>query len=101
LSLSGHTSPAVFTFLPISPAYAGTSHLRRSSIKAKGIVRLKCTGRRRPEFIAEAIQNWINAVGAKTTYILPGSPWENGYCESFNAHFKDDQLNGEMFHTLN
>jgi len=53
-----------------------------------------------PEFIAEAIQNRINAVGAKTACIFPGSPWENGYCESFNAHFKDDLQNGEMFYTL-
>lgn len=38
-----------------------------------------------PEFIAEAVQKWIAAVGAKTAYIAPGSPWENGYVESFNA----------------
>ncbi len=38
-----------------------------------------------PEFIAQAVQDWIGAVGAKTAYIAPGSPWENGYVESFNA----------------
>lgn len=38
-----------------------------------------------PEFIARAVQDWITAVGAKTAYIIPGSPWENGYVESFNA----------------
>jgi putative transposase len=38
-----------------------------------------------PEFIAQAVQEWIKAVGAKTAYISPGSPWENGYVESFNA----------------
>ena len=38
-----------------------------------------------PEFIAKAVQQWILAVGAKTAYIAPGSPWENGYVESFNA----------------
>ena len=53
-----------------------------------------------PEFIAEAVQKWIKAVGAKTAYIVPGSPWENGYCESFNAGFRDELLNGEIFHTL-
>ena len=53
-----------------------------------------------PEFIAEAVQKWIKAVGAKTAYIVPGSPWENGYCESFNAGFRDELLNGEVFHTL-
>ena len=36
-----------------------------------------------PEFVAQAVQDWIKAVGAKTAYIEPGSPWENGYCESF------------------
>ena len=44
--------------------------------------------------------NWIKAVGAKTAYIEPGSPWENGYCESFNARFRDECLNGEIFYTL-
>ena len=40
-----------------------------------------------PEFVAEAVQAWITAVGAKTAYIERGSPWENGYVESFNAAF--------------
>jgi transposase InsO family protein len=53
-----------------------------------------------PEFIAEAVRSWINAVGAKTAYINPGSPWENGYCESFNARFRDELLNGEIFYSL-
>ena len=53
-----------------------------------------------PEFVAETVRNWINAVGAKTAYIEPGSPWENGYCESFNARFRDELLNGEIFYTL-
>ena len=38
-----------------------------------------------PEFVATAVQEWIGAVGAKTAYITPGSPWENGFIESFNA----------------
>jgi putative transposase len=53
-----------------------------------------------PEFIAEAVQKWIVAVGAKTAYITPGSPWENGYIESFNARFRDELLDGEIFYTL-
>ena len=53
-----------------------------------------------PEFVAEAVRNWIRAVGAKTAYIEPGSPWENGYCESFNARLRDELLNGEIFYTL-
>ena len=40
-----------------------------------------------PEFVAKAVQEWIGAVGAKTAYITPGSPWENGFIESFNARF--------------
>lgn len=53
-----------------------------------------------PEFIAKAVQEWIRAVGAKTAYIAPGSPWENGYCESFNAKLRDELLNGEVFYSL-
>ena len=53
-----------------------------------------------PGFVAQAVTDWIKAVGAKTAYIEPGSPWENGYCESFNARFRDELLNGEVFYTL-
>jgi len=53
-----------------------------------------------PEFIAAALREWIAAVGAKTAYIEPGSPWENGYVESFNGRLRDELLNGEIFYTL-
>lgn len=53
-----------------------------------------------PDFIAEAVRKWIVAVGAKTAYIALGSPWENGYVESFNARLRDEVLNGEIFYTL-
>ena len=53
-----------------------------------------------PEFVAKAVQDWIAAVGAKTACIEPGSPWENGYTESFNARIRDELLNGEIFYTL-
>ena len=53
-----------------------------------------------PEFIASAVQEWIAAVGAKTAYIAPGSPWENGFVESFNARLRDELLNGEIFYSL-
>ena len=53
-----------------------------------------------PEFVAEAVRDWIAAVGSQTAYIEPRSPWENGYCESFNARFRDEMLNGEIFYTL-
>ena len=53
-----------------------------------------------PEFVARAVREWITAVGAKTAFIEPGSPWENGYCESFNARLRDELLNGELFYSL-
>ena len=53
-----------------------------------------------PEFVAKAVQAWITAVGAKTAYIGPGSPWENGYVESFNARLRDELLDGEIFYSL-
>ena len=53
-----------------------------------------------PEFVAIALRQWIVAVGAKTAYIEPGSPWENGYVESFNGKLRDELLNGEIFYSL-
>jgi len=53
-----------------------------------------------PEFIATAVKGWINGVGAKTAFIEPGSPWENGYVESFNGRLRDELLNAEVFNTL-
>jgi putative transposase len=53
-----------------------------------------------PEFVAKAVREWITAVGARTAYIEPGSPWENGYCESFNSKLRDELLKGEIFYTL-
>jgi len=53
-----------------------------------------------PEFVAKAVQEWITAVGAKTAYIAPGSPWENGFVESFNARLRDELLDGEIFYSL-
>ena len=53
-----------------------------------------------PEFIAKAVREWIAAVGARTAFIEPGSPWENGYCESFNSKLRDELLDGEIFYSL-
>ena len=53
-----------------------------------------------PEFVAVAVQGWISGIGAKTAYIEPGSPWENGYVESFNGKLRDELLNREIFSTL-
>jgi transposase InsO family protein len=50
--------------------------------------------------VAEAVQEWITAVGARTAYIAPGSPWENGFVESFNARLRDELLDGEIFYSL-
>lgn len=53
-----------------------------------------------PEFTAKALRAWLATVGARTLYIEPGSPWENGYCESFNGRLRDELLNGEIFYSL-
>ncbi len=53
-----------------------------------------------PEFTARAVREWLANVGAKTLYIEPGSPWENGYVESFNGKLRDELLDREIFYTL-
>jgi putative transposase len=53
-----------------------------------------------PEFTAKAIRGWLNRLGVKTLFIEPGSPWENGYIESFNGKLRDELLNREIFETL-
>jgi len=49
------------------------------------------------EFTAKTVRKWLPRVGGKTLYIEPGSPWENGYNESFNGRLRDELLNGEIF----
>ena len=53
-----------------------------------------------PEMTSKAVRTWLTQVGAKTLFIEPGSPWENGYCESFNGKLRDELLNGEIFYSL-
>jgi transposase InsO family protein len=53
-----------------------------------------------PEFTAEAVRDWLGRVGVKTLFIQPGSPWENGYNESFNGKLRAQLLDGEIFYTL-
>ena len=53
-----------------------------------------------PEFTAKAIRQWLAQVGVETLFIEPGSPWENGYNESFNGKLRDELLNGEIFYTV-
>jgi transposase InsO family protein len=52
------------------------------------------------EFTAKAVRRWLNRLGVKTLFIDPGSPWENGYIESFNGKFRDELLDRESFTTL-
>ena len=52
------------------------------------------------EFTAQVVRDWLNRLGVKTLFIEPGSPWENGYNESFNGKLRDELLNTEIFHTL-
>jgi transposase InsO family protein len=53
-----------------------------------------------PEFVACNVRGWLGRIGVKTLYIEPGSPWENGYCESFNSKLRDELLECEQFSTL-
>ena len=53
-----------------------------------------------PEFIAYAIQDWLREKAVKTIYIAPGSPWENGYIESYHDKLRDECLNREIFGSL-
>jgi putative transposase len=53
-----------------------------------------------PEFVAKAVREWLAKLGTETLFIEPGSPWENGYIESFNGKLRDELLNGEIFYTL-
>jgi putative transposase len=57
----------------------------------------RCYG---PEFVARELRKWLGRLGTGTLDIEPGSPWENGYCESFNGKLRDECLNGEIFYSL-
>ena len=52
------------------------------------------------EFTARAVRRWLQEVGTQTLFIEPGSPWENGYIESFNGKMRDELLRREIFDTL-
>ena len=52
------------------------------------------------EMTARRVKQWLASVGTKPLFIEPGSPWENGYCESFNGKLRDECLNGEIFYSL-
>jgi transposase InsO family protein len=52
------------------------------------------------EFTAKTVRSWLSRIGVRTLYVEPGSPWENGYIESFNGKLRDKLLNREVFDTL-
>ena len=52
------------------------------------------------EFTATAVREWLDRLDVQTLFIEPGSPWENGYNESFNGKLRDELLDGEIFYTL-
>ncbi|WP_243614868.1 integrase core domain-containing protein, partial [Shimia aestuarii] len=64
------------------------------------VERPECLSIVRPAMHEVIAPHVITVLGSKTAYIEPGSPWENGYCESFNARFRDEFLNGEIFYSL-
>lgn len=74
-----------------------TAHARRSLTRESPTHIWSDNG---PEFIATAGQQWLAQIGVKTLYIAPGSPWENGYCESFNGSLREELLYGEIFYSL-
>ena len=53
-----------------------------------------------PEMTSKRVRNWLQQIGTQTLFIEPGSPWENGYNESFNGKLRDECLNGEIFYSL-
>ena len=53
-----------------------------------------------PEMTSKRVRNWLQLIGVQTLFIEPGSPWENGYNESFNGKLRDQLLNGEIFYSL-
>ena len=53
-----------------------------------------------PEFVAKVLREWLHRLDVEALFIEPGSPWENGYIESFNGKLRDELLNGEIFYTL-
>ena len=53
-----------------------------------------------PEFVARQLRGWLQGLRTSPLYIEPDSPWENGYCESFNGKLREECLNGEIFYSL-
>ncbi len=100
--------------LPVLDEYTRESHaiLVERSITAEGVVELLAylfrvhgepefiRSDNGPEFIANAVREWLATSGVKTLYIEPGSPWEHAYSESFNSRLREELLNQELFSSL-
>ena len=70
------------------------------SVRPTRASRVSEVGQRTAEFTAKLVRRWLGRVGVETLFIEPGSPWENGYNESFNGKLRDELLNGEIFCSL-
>ena len=70
------------------------------SVRPTRASRVSEVGQRTGEFSAKLVRRWLGRVGVETLFIEPGSPWENGYNESFNGKLRDKLLNGEIFCSL-
>ena len=70
------------------------------SVRPTRASRVSEVGQRTGEFTAKLVRRWLGRVGVETLFIEPGSPWENGYNESFNGKLRDELLNGEIFYSL-
>src|SRR5215475_3085489 len=81
-------------------ALGGSAALAKGSAQPPKALIMLVPNVLRPEFAAKAVRQWLGRLGVRTLFIEPGSPWENGYCESFNARLRDELLNGEIFTSL-
>ena len=87
------TAPDVIGVLQYLFAVRGTPQ----HIRSRPTLRV---GARGPEFVAKTVRRWLDRVAVKTLFIAKGSPWENGYVESFNGKLRDELLNRELFLSL-
>ena len=76
---------------PVCPCLSNYVHSLEEPGAALGVVNV---------ISFKAVRSWLGRAGAKTLFIMPGSPWENGYIESFNGKLRDELLNREVFYTL-
>ena len=80
--------------------YSRCQHRRQTSLQHCATLTIPLVQNSPGRPVANDLRKWLTATGAKTLYIEPGSPWENGFCESFNSKLRDEFLNGEIFYSL-